>query len=89
MPGLRRNPATHWCDLFDRTLVLLPTTDEVVHLTSTSAAVWGAFQQERTLQQAVDALCDQYADGERATIEREVEIFVGELEELGLLIRSP
>lgn len=87
VPSLQRNVEAHWRELFDRTLVLAPDSDEVFHLTGSAAEIWALLEQETTTDRLVGELTHRYPVVAPDVLEGEVRRFIDDLRVHGLLRR--
>lgn len=85
---VRRNADILSADVAEETVVLDPTDWTYVGLNETAARIWAALDEPRSVAEIIEALLRDY-DVDRATCDREVTKFVGEMSDRGLLIVEP
>ncbi|QIK95822.1 PqqD family protein [Sphingomonas sp. HDW15A] len=74
-------------EIDDEIVVMRTDTGEFYSLTGTAAAIWRLIDGTRDRAAVTCALSDEF-NGQKASISREVNEFVSELEELGLITHS-
>jgi hypothetical protein len=74
-------------DVQGQTVVVAPARREVHEFDETATFLWSALARERSVEELVEALCEEY-EVDRAVAEKDVREFVELLEEKGLVIRA-
>jgi len=82
-----RAPHALWRQTYDRVVVLVPPSDEILTLTGSGVDLWHVFAQARSIAEAADALAAGHAV-ERAIVERDIAPIVRDLAARGALAAS-
>ena len=84
----RRNDDVAFQSLMDQVVVVSARTREVHVLNGTGSRIWALLEHEASAADLAQALCGEYAVG-AADAEAEIEMFLRELEEKGLVAPTP
>jgi hypothetical protein len=85
---IRRNTEILAADVAEETVLLDPGDWTYVFLNETAARIWEALDEPRSVGEVVEVLERTY-DVDRATCDREVSEFVGEMSARGVLLVEP
>jgi hypothetical protein len=87
MERFRRDSRWPFQEIEGKIVILVPARREVHQLDEVGTFVWKRLEEARTLDEVVGAVCEEFeVEEERAR--RDVEEFLGSLEEKGLLLRA-
>ncbi|MGC9489956.1 MAG: PqqD family protein [Thermovirgaceae bacterium] len=84
---LVRNSGLVWSDLEEDTVLLDADAGTYYTLNEVAASVWEKIDGKRTIGDIVELMLEEY-DVERATLERDMEDLVADLEDKGLVERK-
>jgi PqqD family protein of HPr-rel-A system len=83
--GWRRDPVLPFQRMDEETIVVDPRSREVHLLNGTAARIWELLERERSMEELVTALGDEYEGAPADTVRAEVQAFVTEMGAKGLV----
>jgi hypothetical protein len=88
--SFQRIPGLAFRRLDDQTVIVMPRNRQVHVLNLTGSLIWELLESQRSLEQLVRELeRDGEFEAEPGQVARDVEVFVGRLEQGGLVVRGP
>lgn len=89
MTLLRRNPEMTWDDAGDRVVVLDAAGSTLITLNPVGSVLWEQLDRPRGADRLAEVLAERFPDEDPATLREDVDAFVTELVDAGLLLTGP
>ncbi len=89
MTLLRRNPEMTWDDAGDRVVVLDAAGTTLITLNPVGSVLWGQLEEPSDTERLAEVLGERFPDEDPSALRGDVESFVAELVDTGLLLAGP